>query len=51
VEGLALPLSALAGVVLAEEGGFCFEDTGVCFGSAEGVDIQEPMVDLGIRVD
>lgn len=30
-------------MVVAEDGGFCLDDWGVCFGSS-GVDIQEPIV-------
>lgn len=48
MEGWALPFSPAAGEVFAEEVVLGFEDSGVCFGSSEGVDIQEPML---INVD
>jgi hypothetical protein len=44
VDGLPFVTAyAAAGVVEGEEG-FCFADSGVRFGSADGVDIQEPMM-------
>lgn len=39
-----LTTSLFTGVAVAEEGGFCLDDCGVCFGSSDGVDIQEPMM-------
>lgn len=36
--------SLLTGVAVAEDGGFCLDDCGVCFGSSDGVDIQEPIM-------
>lgn len=44
VTGLPFTASLLIGVVVAEDGGFCLDDCGVCFGSSDGVDIQEPMM-------